>query len=96
MANLPAGPQAGATAAVLNITAATVLRTSACYLVQLNVISAGTAGALYDAAATGTATTGRQIAPIPATVGLYQLNWPCASGLVVATGTAQVIAISLG
>jgi hypothetical protein len=76
------------------LTANTVLRTAAAKVVKVSVITAGTAGAIFDAASTG-GTANRQIAAIPATVGVYELNWPCASGVVVNPGTGQTIAISL-
>lgn len=88
-------PPAAATTALLGLSSATALRTSPCVVVSVSVISAGTVGALYDAAATGTATTGKAIAVIPATVGVYPMHWPCATGVVVAPGASQVIAISL-
>ena len=90
--NLPFG---AATAAVLNITGLTALRTSAAWVQQINVLTAGAAGAIYDAAATGTATAGRQIAVIPATIGMFPLNFPCTSGVVVAPGAGQSLAITL-
>ena len=104
---MPQGPQAisvtntvamnpyAATAAVVNLTAATALRTSAVKVVRFSVVVAGTAGGLFDAPATGTGTAGKQIAVVPATVGVYELNWPCSSGLVVVPGTSQTIAVSL-
>jgi len=85
----------GAGSAVLGITAATALRTTGAWVVAVSVISAGTAGAIFDAAATGTATTGKQIAVIPNTVGVYTINWPCQTGVVIAPGASQTLAVSL-
>ena len=95
MPNLPAMGVPGATTAVLNITAATALKAAPAWLVSISVVSAGTAGAVFDAAATGTATTNKQIAVIPATAGVYTFNWPCATGIVVAPGSSQNLAVSL-
>lgn len=95
MPNLPAMGVPGATTAVVAVTAATALKTSAAWLISISVVSAGTAGAVFDAAATGTATTGKQIAVIPATAGVYTFNWPCATGIVVAPGGSQNLAVSL-
>lgn len=99
---MPQYPQAtldayDARSAVLNVTAATVLSTVAGKKVcSVSVVSAGSAGFLYDAAATGSpGTVGKAIGVIPATVGVYNFNWPCMSGLVVAPGASQVLAISL-
>jgi hypothetical protein len=85
----------GAGSAIYGITAATALRASAAWAVSVSVIVAGAAGAIFDAAATGTATTGKQIAVIPATVGVYTFNWPCNTGLVVAPGAGQTLAVTL-
>jgi hypothetical protein len=85
----------GAVSSVVGITAATALRTAGAYVIAVSVISAGTAGAIFDAAATGTATTGKQIAVIPATAGVFILNWPCQTGVVIAPGAAQTLAVSL-
>ena len=83
--------------AVLAISAATVLRTGRAVVGAVNVLSAGSAnGAIYDAAATGTATAGRLIYSVPATAGFYTVNWPCASGVVVVPGATQVLSITLG
>ena len=90
--NLPA---AAATTTYLGVTAATALRTSAAFVQSISVISAGTAGGIFDFNATGTGTAGKQIAVIPATVGVYQIQWPCASGVVVVPGGSQTLAISL-
>lgn len=95
MAHLAAYPQGAATSAVLNISGATLVASTACVLAGFNVIATGAAGAIYDAAATGTATSGRQIAVIPAVLGFVSLQWPCASGVVVAPGASQVLAVTL-
>jgi hypothetical protein len=95
MPQLAANGVPGAGSAVYAVSAATVLKTGPAWAVSISVISAGTAGALYDAAATGTATTGKQIGVIPATVGVYTFNWPCNTGLVVVPGGSQVLAVTL-
>jgi len=95
MPQLPAMGVPGAASAVVAVTAATALKTSPAWLISISVVSAGTAGGVFDAAATGTATTGKQIAVIPATVGVYTYNWPCATGIVVAPGGSQNLAVSL-
>jgi hypothetical protein len=94
MPPLPSYGVPGASTSVLGITAATALRTSGAWLVTISVVSAGTAGAVYDSPTTAT-TAGKQIGVIPNTVGLYTFNWPCASGLVVSPGASQNLSVSL-
>lgn len=101
---MPQGPLlardvADATGFLYNITAATALRTTGgARLVSVSVVVTSTgAGGAFDAAATGTGTAGRQIAAIPATVGVYPVNWPpCQSGIVIVPGTGQTLACTLG
>ena len=95
MPALPSMGVPGAASAIVGITAATALKTAPAYVIAISVISAGTAGGIFDAAATGTATAGKQIAVIPATVGMYTLNWPCQTGIVIAPGASQTLAVSL-
>jgi hypothetical protein len=99
---MPQGPLGvrdlyAATTAVYNITGVTALRTAGgARVTAISVISAGTAGFLYDASATGSpGTVGRAIAAIPATVGYYNVDWPLFTGLVVAPGASQVLAVTL-
>jgi hypothetical protein len=89
-------PSDVASSAYYGVSAATVMRTGPARVGLVNVITAGTAGAVYDAAATGAATSGRLVLTIPATVGIYTANWPCNQGVVVAPGAAQVLNITLG
>lgn len=86
-----------AKSSILAISAATVLATAGGKkVVSVSVITAGSAGAIYDATATGSpGTVGKAVAAIPATIGVYPINWPCSSGLVVAPGSSQVLAITL-
>ena len=89
---LPLPSANGPTQVVLDVTAATALRTSACMVAAVSVI---TEGWLYDAGSIEAATADRQIWVIPATAGVYPLNWPCVEGLVAAPGTNQAIAVTL-
>lgn len=87
-----------ATANIYGVTAATAIRTAGgARLISVNVVVAGTAaGGAFDAAATGTGTTGRQIASFPATVGNYPVNaGPCQSGIVLAPGGGQTLTCML-
>lgn len=62
---------------------------------RVSVIVAGSAvGSVNDVATTGAAAVTNQIFVIPNTVGVYTLDWPCNSGLVVTPGTGQTLVIS--
>ena len=78
----------------LNITAATVIKASAGRLARINVIVAGAAGTANDCATTGAVASANQVAVIPAVVGPLLVDWPCVSGIVVAPGAGQTIAVS--
>jgi len=78
-----------------NITSATAIKATAGRLVRISVIVAGSAaGTANDCATTGAAAVGNQIAAIPNTVGVINLDWPCATGIVVVPGTGQTLAVS--
>jgi hypothetical protein len=78
----------------LNITSPTVIKASPGRLVRINVIVAGAAGAANDCATTGAAAAANEVAVIPAAVGPVLLDWPCLTGIVVAPGAGQTIAVS--
>lgn len=81
----------------LNVTAATVVQTAAAgaqRIIRFVVTTAGAAGALYDASTTGGAAAASLIAVMPATVGIYDLNFPIASGVLVVPGSGQVVSVS--
>jgi hypothetical protein len=79
----------------LNIATSTVIKPAAGCLVAFNVTTAGSQGAIYDVAATGSTGASNLIADIPATVGTYYLGcFPFFTGLVVAPGSSQVVSIS--
>jgi hypothetical protein len=72
------------------ITTATVIKSSAGRICEIAVISAGTTtGYVYDSASTS-ATTAIMI-PIPNIVGVYKVQWPMATGLLVIPGAGQTI-----
>jgi hypothetical protein len=88
----------GATKSVLNVTTSTVVGTVAAgvdRIVSFVVTTAGAAGAIYDSNSTSGNTAANLIAVMPATVGIYQLNWPVASGVLVVPGASQVVSTSL-
>jgi hypothetical protein len=84
----------GGTKSILNITAASVVKATPGRLVRLSVLVAGAVGTVNDCATTGAAATANQIAVIPAAVGSVVLEWPCAVGIVIVPGAAQVLSVS--
>jgi hypothetical protein len=79
----------------LNITADATVKAAAGRSFKVSVIVAGSAaGALHDCATTGAAAAANQVGVIPNTVGVYDFNWPHATGIVIKIGTGQTLAIS--
>ena len=72
------------------LTAATTVKTTAGRIANISVIVAGSAaGAVYDAAATGTTT--KPLFVIPTTAGVYVVNLPASFGITIAPGTGQTV-----
>ena len=72
------------------ITSATVVKATAGRICEIAVISAGTTtGYVYDSASSS-ATTAIMI-PIPNIVGVYKVQWPCATGILIIPGASQTI-----
>jgi len=85
----------GGNRAALNVTAATVLKTTPGICVSVAVVVAGsTVGTVNDVATTGGAGAANQFGTIPNTVSTYTFNWPCGTGIVVVPGTGQTLAVS--
>ena len=85
-----------ANTAVLNVTAAAALKTSPARVVRVNVLSCSdAAGAIYDATAQAGTVAANSVFTIPATVGVYVLDWPCAKGVYVVPGGKSALSISL-
>ena len=97
---MPQGPfqtvsLGNANSSALNLTAATVVKSSHGYVATVAVIAtSSTAGAIYDATSTSGNTSANQIVVIPATVGVYKIDFPTKNGIVVAPGTGQTVTIS--
>lgn len=88
-----AAQKLGGLLSVCDISAPTVVKIGRGRLATVTVTAAGTtAGAAYDASATGD--TSRLIAVIPNTMGIHELNWPCSKGIVIVPGTGQVVAVA--
>lgn len=79
----------------LNITANTVVKASAGFVATVSVVVAGSgAGSLHDSLTVAAAAAANEIAVLPTTAGVYTINFPATSGIVVKPGTGQTIAIS--
>jgi len=79
----------------LNITANTVVKATAGFVVTIVVLDGGSAnGGLFDSATVGAAAAANEIFAIPQTEGVYTINFPAFNGIVVKPGAGQTIAIS--
>ena len=79
----------------LNVISPIVVFAGAGWVTAVNVVTAGSAaGTINDAATTGAAAVGNQVATAPNTVGRYPIEMPVTNGLVIIPGAAQVLAIS--
>jgi hypothetical protein len=73
-----------------NVTAATVVKATPGRLAKISVLVAGAVGAAYDSITTSGNTAANEVFVIPATVGVYDIDVPCLTGIVIAPGAAQV------
>ena len=84
----------GGTSAAYNITAATVVKATPGTLHKIVVLVAGAAGTANNCITTGAVAAANEIFVIPATVGVYTLDWPCSAGITIAPGASQVVTVS--
>jgi ABC-type uncharacterized transport system permease subunit len=97
---MPQGPfqttsLGNATSSSLNVAAATVVKPTPGFVATVSVVVAGTAaGAIYDSTSSAGNTVANQIAAIPDVVGVYSINFPAKTGIVVAPGAGQTVTIS--
>ena len=84
----------GGVSSLLNIAAATVVKSGVGRIVKVSVTVAGAVGNIYDSASTTGNSATNLIAVIPAVVGVYTLEWPVGTGIVIAPGAAQVVSVS--
>lgn len=76
-----------------NITSATLVQDGQGRIARVSVVvTAGTAGAIYDASSASLATD--QVWVIPDAVGVTEINMPVNNGIVVAPGAGQTVSIS--
>jgi hypothetical protein len=76
----------------LNMTAATQVKATAGRAFKISVVTAGAVGQLCDTATACAAAN--VVMTVPAAVGVYDINWPFATGIRYEPGAAQVSAIS--
>jgi hypothetical protein len=85
----------GGISSLLNAAATVVVKNGTGRLCKVNVTTAGAAGAIYDNNSTSAGNTAANlIGVIPAVVGTYIFDWPCATGITYAPGASQVVSIS--
>lgn len=95
MPQYPLAPSVGGNASALNLTAATVVKATPGMCYTISVIVAGTApGTANDVATTGAAAVANQFFEIPNTVGVYRMNWPCATAITIVPGTGQTVSVA--
>lgn len=94
MIQAPLVPPDGGAFNALNLTAATVVKASPGRVFTVVVNTAGTtAGGIYDAATTAGNTAANLIANIEA-AGVYELSFPCLTGILFTPGTGMVASVA--
>lgn len=78
----------------LGLSASTVIKATPGRVLNVNVTTAGVAGAMHDATTVGGVSAATLIAVVPATVGPLVLNWTCNAGIVYIVGAGQVVSVS--
>lgn len=79
----------------LNITAATVVKAAPGRIGRVSVLVVGTTvGTVNDLATTAGAAVTNEVGVIPMAVGTYDIDMPCAVGILVTPGTGQTLAVS--
>lgn len=72
---------------------AAVVKASAGRVVTVSVISASGVGAIYDSATVASGVAATQVAAIPATVGVFKLDFPVARGIII-NPSSSVVSVS--
>lgn len=97
MPQYPLAPIPGGTTSTLDITAATVIKSSPGRVFTVSVmVAAGSAvGAIYDSVSTTGNSITNQLAPIPEAIGTYNINAaPTSTGIVVVPPTGSTVSVS--
>lgn len=90
------GPLPGGNTRTLDITAATVIKTTAGRVYTVAVLVAGTTtGSVYDSNSLSGNTVANQVGTIPDVVGQVPFyGFPVSNGIVIVPGTGQTLAVS--
>jgi hypothetical protein len=81
--------------ATYNLSASTVIKATPGRVCKVSVITAGSApGTINNCITTGAAAASNEIFVVPNTAGMYDIDWPCSTGITYILGTGQVVAIS--
>lgn len=75
------------------VAATKVIQTGFVRVLGIDVVVAGAAGALHDAATTASAGSANKIHVVPATLGFYPVNLVFPTGLTYIPGASQEVAI---
>jgi hypothetical protein len=99
MPQYPLVPVPGGTATTLDITTATVIKSSPGRVYTISVVSGSgsTAGAVYDSTSTSGNTAANSLGEIPAALTTAPINFnamPTATGIVVVPPTGYTVAVS--
>lgn len=80
---------------LFDITTNTVVKTTSGRVAKISVLVAGSAaGGVYDSKTVAGAAVTNQLAVIPNTVGVYNIDMPVSNGIVVEPGTGNTVTIS--
>ena len=80
---------------VLNISAATLVKTGVGVICRVNVTTAGsTVGGVYDFNATTGEGAANLVSAIPDVVGNYEVYFKCDLGILIVPGTGQVVSVA--
>jgi hypothetical protein len=80
----------------LNVTATTLVKATPGRIARISVLVAGgtNTGTVYDHPTIAGIGAANAVATIPDAIGSYEIDFPCATGIVVAPGAGNTIAIS--
>jgi hypothetical protein len=90
--------RANAISYVANITSTTgqVVKASPARVIKVVVLAASTGvGGVFDCAAAANTAASNKVFTVPATVGVYSLDVPCATGVTVFPAAGMTLAVSL-
>ena len=86
---------ADAKSSLHDITSAVTVLAAPGWIINVNVVVAGSAaGSINDCATTGAVAAANQIAVTPAATGSCLMNWPALVGITVTPGTGQTLAVA--